>query len=680
MRMPSTRHGFLILVGIALLIIYPSTTNHSSQTVYAQQGGVVFSDDFSSDPNTNGQWRIHRGHNTDTTNEAAWDANNGELYLTRANGGKSVAMFANYGLSSKSWTAQFKYKAGGGSGGDGFVFMFYKDESAYTIPGSGGYLGFQNNGTSSIAGYGIEFDNWLNPQIDNIDDPSANHIALIHNNVGNHLNYINDGRTEDNIWHTALVQFDNGRVLVSIDNGLVIDYQIASADYSFAGVGFSAATGFSSNNHVIDDFSLSLGTNIDADLDKDSLPDAWEESGYNGVNLPGMGAKKNHKDIFVYIDWLGNNLHNHKPKNLNDVVQAFNNAPVPNPDGVPGIHLHFIWGKQIPETIDNSVLGKIGGSDQDIYSELIPIVNENFPAKYLPIAHYCLFADEIRMEFKFAIFAPLGISPSSRVGSNYFAIGMRDWEDNLNANHINKGLDLARSGSFMHELGHNLGLGHGGVQLNSEGGAKDIDDLKFKPNHLSVMNYSFLSRGIRSAGFSGILHLGKLDYSRFNSQDLPPLDESNLNETIGLHANKKSTKIKQLIQLGSRFTCGSNGVFLQGEINDLFSSVNWDCNLTTKPDNQHLSKDINNDGTIDSRKPLVTMNEWDYLVYSGGGYIGKPVNNAPNTANVGLSVNIPIPETGTAERFSFEDDQKIGPFPNVDQGYTIFVPLAKLVR
>ena len=37
----------------------------------------------------------------------------------------------------------------------------------------------------------------------------------------------------------------------------------------------------------------------------------------------------------------------------------------------------------------------------------------------------------------------------------------------------------------MHELGHNLGLRHGG------------DDLpNFKPNYLSVMNYSFQLTGL----------------------------------------------------------------------------------------------------------------------------------------------------------------------------------------
>ena len=40
---------------------------------------------------------------------------------------------------------------------------------------------------------------------------------------------------------------------------------------------------------------------------------------------------------------------------------------------------------------------------------------------------------------------------------------------------------------FMHELGHNLGLDHGGDE-----------DLNFKPNYISIMNYAFGATGLLS--------------------------------------------------------------------------------------------------------------------------------------------------------------------------------------
>jgi hypothetical protein len=76
-------------------------------------------------------------------------------------------------------------------------------------------------------------------------------------------------------------------------------------------------------------------------------------------------------------------------------------------------------------------------------------------------------------------------------------------------------------GSFMHELGHNLGLHHGGDE-----------DVNAKPNYLSVMNYHYES-GIPYAATPGsTVQVGlRLDYSE---QALPPLDESNLDEPLGI--------------------------------------------------------------------------------------------------------------------------------------------------
>jgi hypothetical protein len=51
-------------------------------------------------------------------------------------------------------------------------------------------------------------------------------------------------------------------------------------------------------------------------------------------------------------------------------------------------------------------------------------------------------------------------------------------------------------GTFMHELGHNLGLHHGGG-FTSDGTAEDLPN--YKPNYLSVMNYNYQFVGIPMA-------------------------------------------------------------------------------------------------------------------------------------------------------------------------------------
>src|SRR5262249_8443482 len=52
---------------------------------------------------------------------------------------------------------------------------------------------------------------------------------------------------------------------------------------------------------------------------------------------------------------------------------------------------------------------------------------------------------------------------------------------------------IMEAGTFMHELGHNLGLHHGGGGIRNN----DIEDEpNYKPNYLSVMNYRYQFSGI----------------------------------------------------------------------------------------------------------------------------------------------------------------------------------------
>ena len=92
---------------------------------------LVFADDFSTDPNTNGLWTIHRKVG-DPTSEAAWDPTAQVWHLTRPAGNRAAAVFANYDLTATDWKAQFRYKVAGDA--DGSVFMFYKDKDAMECP------------------------------------------------------------------------------------------------------------------------------------------------------------------------------------------------------------------------------------------------------------------------------------------------------------------------------------------------------------------------------------------------------------------------------------------------------------------------------------------------------------------------------------------------------------------
>jgi hypothetical protein len=71
------------------------------------------------------------------------------------------------------------------------------------------------------------------------------------------------------------------------------------------------------------------------------------------------------------------------------------------------------------------------------------------------------------------------------------------------------------AGTFMHELGHTLGLGHGGG-----------DGVNNKPNYISVMNYLFQFGGLTRGGVQNIF-----DYSNVA---LRVLDETSLDEPFGV--------------------------------------------------------------------------------------------------------------------------------------------------
>jgi hypothetical protein len=88
--------------------------------------------------------------------------------------------------------------------------------------------------------------------------------------------------------------------------------------------------------------------------------------------------------------------------------------------------------------------------------------------------------------------------------------------------------DYVVGGTFMHELGHNFGLQHGGVIGYPE------EVLNHKPNYISVMNYSYQVGILYAAALGSTTPVGKrLDYSR---ADLAPLTESDLNEFLGVNA------------------------------------------------------------------------------------------------------------------------------------------------
>jgi hypothetical protein len=311
-----------------------------------------------------------------------------------------------------------------------------------------------------------------------------------------------------------------------------------------------------------------LGTDPNnPDTDGDGLLDGWEVHGVNGIDLRGKGASSLHKDIFVEMDYMvrasaANGL---GPEDavLAGIKQIFANAPVPNPDGRYGINLHLERGNEVPydEVIDNE-------------DEFVKIKAANFAAKRAPVYHYMIWANRYWDDDSSGY--------SFHVPGSDFVVTLGGWNDK------NGGTDGEKIGTFAHELGHNLGLRHGGS-----------DTVNFKPNHLSIMNYFFQ--------VDGVLRDGKrvYDFQRF---PLPALKEYELREGAGLG---KAAQLRGYTT--SYWFTHDKAQPVPGA-----GAIDWDQN--GRIDVVPRRRDVNDDGQI--AVLAATPDEWSILVFDGG-TIGK---------------------------------------------------------
>lgn len=328
-------------------------------------------------------------------------------------------------------------------------------------------------------------------------------------------------------------------------------------------------------------------TDLTADTDGDGLLDVWEKNGYdaNGdgiidVNLPALGADWRKKDIFIAYAWMRpgpgeSKSHEPSAKVLQNVVDAFARAPVPNPDGTNGINLHF---RNLGSVAHDEDLNPVWTDFDRLMNPLLTAAERTIYRRMLNGHAY------------------------ENGGSSGIARGIpdSDFTETLGRFPSNPGTELERSGTIMHELGHTLGLKHGGV-----------DHTNFKPNHLSVMSY--LNQ------FPWLVKDNKpfLDYDRF---DLQPLNENNLNERAGLDAVGGDAPLKNY---GVRWF--SNGTLLTKR-----SRADVDVQWFDDGQLGQVFSDINNDGGLSTLQARFV--EWDNIIYDGGS-IGAPgIPGSPEAA------------------------------------------------
>lgn len=232
----------------------------------------------------------------------------------------------------------------------------------------------------------------------------------------------------------------------------------------------------------------------DTDADGDGIPDANEAPGKTFCGLPyyDWGARAGTKDIFVHIDYMN-------PANCPDplavtpriealqkIQAAFNRK---------SIKVHFDVGTLFGSTIESFCMD--GRSHQVAFATNVHLtpsdysINalaykaQNMPISKVPVFHYCLLGFLSQPE---GAFGGLGETP----GNDFVVtIGSSD-PDQFYATTPSDQLNYlinSQASTIMHELGHNLGLKHGG----------DVD-VNYKPNYYSIMNYMYSNNGLPTIG------------------------------------------------------------------------------------------------------------------------------------------------------------------------------------
>jgi hypothetical protein len=388
--------------------------------------------------------------------------------------------------------------------------------------------------------------------------PQVNGTALSGNDLNGGDPVAGANFSQGNLWDTKTINIGNyisaGNTSVTVGLNADIDCAVWTAQV----------------------FSISKGT---IDTDGDALLDGWEANGYdfdgNGsvdVDLPAMGASPFHKDIFVEHDYMPEHIPSMNV--LNQIASAFSGAPVTNPDGKKGIKLHNDRGQGGAYTGGNSVAEttNMGAtcSFTDIWNGFDAYKTSNFADERLAIFHYAIWAHNQCPNN--------GSSGLARgIPSSDFLVTLGLWPG--------FGSEAERAGTYMHELGHNLGLTHGGAAG---------DHVNYKPNHLSVMSYAFQIVGVWRSGAR------RWDYTR---TAINALNENSLNESAGL------TGATSLASYGTTYFCPNHT-----ERNDNTAvSIDWNCNDAVAGT---VSVDINFD-TLKNTLGAV-QNQWTHVIYNGG--------------------------------------------------------------
>lgn len=374
-----------------------------------------------------------------------------------------------------------------------------------------------------------------------------------------------------------------------------------------------------------------LCSRITGDSDGDGIFDSWETE---GIDIDGDGrpelplhrdpynADPNHKDVFIEVDFMdckvggcaAGDRHDHALAKLvkSQLSEVFRNAPVANVDPESGITLHLMKDEAVPhvqsirfgpgpvEVVPTGDFGELkdgspGGTRCGTGSS-----DGHFGTKAERRKTDCLNILEARRRvFRYVIVghdhahAP-GSSGIGEVIGNDLMVTLGSWP--AASLRLAGGPRSAQVSTLMHELGHTMGLRHGGNQA--------AEAFNCKPNYLSVMNYALQ--------FPTLYGKRKLDYS---AQVLPLLDETALDETVGIAGPADRLVVYGVHQSGNvarPLPLASGAIDWNGD----GDSTDVDATLPSgEPDPNYLRVVLGCDVPSPAQTNLTGYDDWANIVY-----------------------------------------------------------------
>jgi hypothetical protein len=330
-------------------------------------------------------------------------------------------------------------------------------------------------------------------------------------------------------------------------------------------------------------------------------------------------ASPSRKDVFVEVDAMTGR--NPTPAALAKVVAAFDTAPVAAPPGgLPGIRLHVVR--------DEMGLALRPYPSPFVEFQADKTVHFGTPAERAGAANWAAKREAKAKAYRYCIFADevLG-GPMSGIAEGF---GCNDFIVSLGAFGaffgVPAGTDGQQTGTFMHELGHAMGLHHGGT-----------DDITYKPNYYSVMNYLWqLPKPYNPEGPGGTWE------PVFSDRVSPPLLESALSETAGVGDTYTPARFPFSVPGGTGLCPGGPDPCRQWGSPLAGDPVDWNGNGVI--DGPLVAVNINTeslDGTNIPADQLLTSHEdWSHLVYN---FRGTP-HYADGAPPVDIGAEMTLPE------------------------------------